>query len=138
MKNFITTSTSLPIIFLLLTLHLARSDVAVEVGEYCDLDSAPSGHKGSSWSVVEGAVEKQCPSGTTCRNGACNCDDLQDGTIMGISQDSNGGRVCRRVAGQKCSSDGECFQNVKCISNVCTCPQDVHCQASKNDVYILD
>ncbi|ODM90972.1 hypothetical protein Ocin01_15712 [Orchesella cincta] len=125
---------------LIVLLHQAWSDAPqpVEVGEFCDLESGPTGPNGSSWGVIEGAQEKQCPPGTTCRTGACNCDDLSDGSVTGISQDSNGNRVCRKVAGQKCSSDGECFQDVKCISNICTCPKDVHCQSKKNDVYILD
>lgn len=110
----------------------------VEVGDHCDLASAPDSHHGGSWHVVEEDVEKVCAPGSSCRNGACNCDDLADGTLMGISQDQNGFRVCRRVAGQKCSADAECFQRVQCLEGICTCPQDAHCQTSKNEVYILD
>lgn len=116
----------------------SKTVVQIEIGEHCDLASAPTEEDGSSWHVVEHGVEKVCSPGSSCRGGACNCDDLADGTMTGLSQDNEGTRVCRNLAGQKCSSDDECFKDVKCIKEVCTCPEDVHCQSTKNDVYILD
>ncbi|CAL8085713.1 unnamed protein product [Orchesella dallaii] len=113
--------------------------VNVDIGGHCALGAAPVG-PGGSWQVVEKDVEKVCAQGTTCRKGACNCDDLPDGTVTGLSSDAEGNRACRHVAGQKCAADGDCFQDVQCLEGVCTCDKskkDFYCVDAKNDVYIL-
>lgn len=111
----------------------------VGVGDHCLPGAAPVG-PGGSFQVVERGVKKVCAPGTSCRNGACNCDNLRDGTITGQSVDTNGNRSCKRVAGQRCSNNGDCFQDVQCIRGVCTCPTnkpDFYCVDQKNDIYIL-
>ncbi|ODM99045.1 hypothetical protein Ocin01_07644 [Orchesella cincta] len=113
--------------------------VNVDIGGHCSLGAAPVG-PGGSWQVVEKDVEKVCAKGTSCRKGACNCDDLPDGTVTGLSSDAQGNRVCRNVAGQKCSSNNDCFEDVQCLQGVCTCDKtkkDFYCVDAKNDVYIL-
>lgn len=92
-------------------------------------------------------VEYVCPPGTSCRNAACNCDDLPDNTVMGNSYNySSEKRECRRVAGQKCSVDSECFHYVQCVKGVCTCNEtrkdedpsyQFYCVYTKNDAMIL-
>lgn len=111
----------------------------VGVGGHCALGAAPVG-PGGSFQVVERGVRKVCTRGTSCRSGACNCDNLSDGTVMGISVDSNGSRTCKRVAGQKCYHDSDCFQGVKCLGGTCTCDssrRDTVCIDEKQDVVIL-
>lgn len=113
--------------------------VNVGIGDHCALGAAPVG-PGGSWQIVEKDVKKVCADGTSCRNGACNCDDLPDGTVMGMSVDDQGNRACKRVAEQKCNKDGDCFQDVQCLKGVCTCDmtkKDFYCVDTKNDVTIL-
>jgi len=96
----------------------------VEPGECCLPYGNPYG-PGGAFLKVKNAVKKICAEGTSCRKGACNCDDLEDGTVMGLSYDpTEETRTCRRVAGQKCSKDDQCFQGVKCDKGVCTWDQD--------------
>jgi len=113
--------------------------VNVDIGDHCALGAAPVG-PGGSWQIVEKDVEKVCAEGTSCRSGACNCDDLKDGTVMGMSADNEGKRNCRRIAGEKCTTDGDCFKDVQCKEGVCTCDKtkkDFHCVDKKTDVIIL-
>lgn len=113
----------------------------VDIGEHCALGAAPVGPNGS-WQIVEKNVQKICAPGSSCRKGACNCDNLGDGTVMGMSMSmDNDKRVCRRIAGQKCSRSADCFQGVDCVKGVCTCDKtkknDFNCVDYKNDVTIL-
>ncbi|CAL8085720.1 unnamed protein product [Orchesella dallaii] len=145
LNNMAPSSTPFIVLLIVLLITLVSSEptkkkvVNVEIGGHCDLGAAPVG-PGGSWQVVEKDVEKVCAKGSSCRTGACNCDDLRDGTVTGQSVNAQGNRVCKRVAGQKCSSDSQCFQDVKCLSGVCTCDKskkDFDCVAAKNDITIL-
>lgn len=110
----------------------------VGVGDYCAPSAAAIG-PGGSFQVIPSNVRKVCVPGTSCRNGACNCDNFRDGTVTGFSVDFRGNRSCRRVAGQRCRVDGQCFNGVRCIRGVCTCDrrQRDECVTRKNDVFIL-
>lgn len=120
-------------------LNREKTPIYVRVGGHCLPGAAPVGPNGS-WQIVESNVTKICVAGTTCRFGACNCDNLTDGTVTGISRDYKDDWTCRRVAGQRCAKSEECFRDVSCVNGVCTCDEskpDFYCVDSKNDVFIL-
>jgi len=56
---------------------------------------------------------------------ACNCDDLEDGTILEVSWDEKTRRdECKAIFGQRCSSNDDCTYNYPCVKRKCACPRD--------------
>jgi len=88
----------------LLTLICTTSAIEtknVGLGEFCG--GIPPHPKYFEQMSKTGAVNAPeivyiCPPRTCCRHGACNCDDLPDGSMIGSVLDAQGIRTCQKVA----------------------------------------
>jgi len=71
--------------------------------------------------------------------GACNCDDLEDGTILNAALIVEMGQYeCKRIEGQKCTKDSHCYPEVTCWKGICTCSGEVACFDKKLDIKVYD